>query len=160
MFSLLPTSVLLPVTSYAAPSPSTKPSPVTVTSLFVNALPSYSFSSVALVITTSLFVISSVPFFVLTMNCAVTSFLAASLTIAVPLISLSALMTSVDLGSLVSRPSTVYVLPSTSNSSVLNPSALCSSPSYFAVVLLASTVISYFVVRSVTVSLPATVLIS
>ena len=53
-FSLLPTTVWLPVTSYVAPSPSTKPSPLTVTAAFVNAVPSYSLLSVALVRVTAL----------------------------------------------------------------------------------------------------------
>ena len=58
VFALLPTSVWLPVTSYVAPSPSAKPSPLTVTSSFVSAVPSYAFSSVALVSVTVRFVIS------------------------------------------------------------------------------------------------------
>ena len=79
----------------------------------------------------------------------------ASLTTAVPLIAFVRLHTSVLFGSLVSRPETVYLLPSTVNSSVSKPVALFSVPSYVLPVLLfATTVISYFVVRSLIVSLP------
>ena len=60
-FALLPTSVCVPVTSYVAPSPSAKPSPPTVTVLFVRAVPSYGLESVADVSVTLLFAISSLP---------------------------------------------------------------------------------------------------
>ena len=60
-FSLLPTSVWLPVTSYVAPSPSAKPSPPSVTLLFVRALPSYSLLSVADVRLTLLLLMVSFP---------------------------------------------------------------------------------------------------
>ena len=58
VFALLSTSVWLPVTSYVAPSPSANPSPLTVTVLFVNGVPSYVLLSVALVSVTVRFVIS------------------------------------------------------------------------------------------------------
>ena len=61
VFSLLPTRVWVPVTSYVAPSPSAKPSPPTVTLLFVSALPSYTLLSSALVRVTVRLLISSVP---------------------------------------------------------------------------------------------------
>ena len=51
--------------------------------------------------------ITSVPFVLLTVNCAVTSLLLASFTTAVPLISFVRLHTFVLLGLLVSRPLTV-----------------------------------------------------
>ena len=58
---MLPTSVIVPVTSYVAPSPKTKPSPPTVTLLFVRGFPSYTLVSVALVRVTVRLLISSVP---------------------------------------------------------------------------------------------------
>ena len=68
LFAAPPTSVWLPVTLYVAPSPSTNPSPVTVTLLFVSGLPSYSFVSVALVSVTLRFVTVSVPYVAVTVS--------------------------------------------------------------------------------------------
>ena len=54
----VPTSVIVPVTLYVAPSFSANPNLlVTVTLEFVNGLPSYTFSSLALVNVTLRFVI-------------------------------------------------------------------------------------------------------
>ena len=61
LFSSSPTFVIVPVTSYVAPSPFAKPSPPTVTVSFVSALPSYGFESLAEVSVTALFAITSVP---------------------------------------------------------------------------------------------------
>ena len=49
MLSLVPTVVWEPVTLYVAPSSPTNPSPLTVTFEFFNAVPSYTFSALALV---------------------------------------------------------------------------------------------------------------
>ena len=52
---------MVPVTSYFAPSPFAKPSPPTVTVLFVSALPSYGLLADALVSVTDLLEIFSLP---------------------------------------------------------------------------------------------------
>ena len=52
---------MVPVTLYVAPSPSTNPSPPTVTPSLVNAVPSYTFSASAVFKVTSLFVIVRFP---------------------------------------------------------------------------------------------------
>ena len=59
--STVPGSVIVPVTLYVAPSPSTNPSPPTVTFPLVNGVPSYVLLSVADVRVTLLFVISNSP---------------------------------------------------------------------------------------------------
>ena len=158
MFSLSPTIVLVPVTLYAAPSPSANPSPLTVTSSFVNGVPSYVFVSVALVSFTFLFAIFSVPFFGVTENSSVTSLPAASFTTGVPTTFTGYSPASVFVVSAL-RPSTVNSVPSIVNVSVLKPSAVCSFPSYVDSPLLASTSISYFASLLVTVRVPYTVLI-
>ena len=58
VLALVPTFVIVPVTANVAPSPAANPSPVTSTFSFLNAVPSYGLESVALVNTTSRFVIS------------------------------------------------------------------------------------------------------
>ena len=77
----------------------------------------------------SLALISRVPSVVLTVNWFVTSFPPASFTTAVPLIAFVSVATLVLFGSLVVRPLTVYLFPSTVNSSVSNPAAVFSLPS-------------------------------
>ena len=61
LLPVFPTFVMVPVTSYAAPSPFTNPSPLSVTSFFVSGVPSYSFFAEAEVSFTVLFSISSCP---------------------------------------------------------------------------------------------------
>ena len=57
--SVSPAFVIVPVTSYDAPSPVTNPSPPTVTVSFVNAVPSYGLESFALVSVTVLGLITT-----------------------------------------------------------------------------------------------------
>ena len=116
--------------------------PVTV-ALNLGSSVANSFVAALAVTVTFLFSIVSFPFFVLTVNCAVTSLLAASLTTAVP-ITVEVYSPAFVPFSFALSPLTVYVCPFTVNSNVSKPLTLFSSPSYFTVLLFASTVISYF----------------
>ena len=116
--------------------------PVTVASNSGSSVAN-SFVAALAVTVTFLFSIVSFPFSVLTVNCAVTSLSAASLTTAVP-VTAAVYSPAFVPSALALSPLTVYVCPFTVNSTVLKPLTLFSSPSYFTVLLFASTVISYF----------------
>ena len=68
LFGTLPTSVIVPVALMSFTSPATNPSPVTVTSGAVSAVPLYSLDTVFEVSVTFRFVTVSVPFTVFTVN--------------------------------------------------------------------------------------------
>ncbi len=157
MFRLLPGTVWLPMAVYVTFSPFAKPSPPTVTSLFVRAVPSYSFSSEADVRTTVLGVIVSLPSAVLTVNWFVTS-TPLRFTAAVPVTLTSLLSATFVPVAFAVRPVTVKVTSSISNVRALKPLTDFSVPSYLNSPLFASTVISNLSLRSVIVSVPSTVL--